>query len=82
MRKSLNDTLWRTRQGDRTTSPGGGDGCSPSAPLVPEQIDYAALGNAPPKDLGALSLRAQHLRSMRRPLLGACVTAGIIGGKA
>lgn len=81
MRKSLNDTLWRTRQDRDTTSPGGGDG-SPSAPLVPEQIDYAAVGNAPPKDLGALSQRALSLRNVRRPPIGAVVTAEILGGKA
>lgn len=80
MRKSLNDTLWRTRQ-DGIESRSARSAQS-AAPLVPEQIDYAALGNAPPKNLGALSERAQRLRSMRRPPLGACVTAEILGGKA
>lgn len=79
MRKNLNDTLWRTRQdpAEAKDKP-----AEPAAPLVPAQIDYAALGNAPPKNLGALSERALRLRHMRRPPLGACVTAEILGGKA
>lgn len=80
MRKNLNDTLWRTRQDGREASLS--QPAQPTAPLVPEQIDYAALGNAPPKNLGALSERAIRLRSMRRPPLGACVTAEVLGGKA
>jgi|GEM_PF-4129762 len=79
MRKNLNDTLWRTRQDGREREPP--RPAEPAAPLVPEQIDYGALGNAPPKDLGSLSERTQRLRAMRRPPLGACVTTDVLGGK-
>jgi hypothetical protein len=78
MPRSLNDALARTLQGGAQQPDGDTD-----APLVPKQESISGERTATQVLRNVASSKtASRSRYAIKPVLGACVTAQIIGGKA
>jgi hypothetical protein len=74
MPKSLNDTLWRTRQGSSPVEQQKDD----AAPLAPAQtLSLEQIAALPVKRPSRIEARRARLR---RPI-GACVSADVLGGR-